>query len=261
MSSLSQIIHAVEAFDAQVQREVNQARTNPKLGAQLQRRWAHIRQKIPRIKTPTGLELPRLALPQTNEPGEIARYLYGEGLPGEFPFVNGVYEEMYLAPADSAGGGGRAEEPTRLFAGLGLVEESKSIQDARAAFREAHSGHSKQELDNIDAALKRVTRNDPDLLLAYYRFYADTILTNEIDRSSKKAGKTNKSIKERWGNLYTDINAGVLSLAHLDQIPSDEPLLLLGSTLIHEYVHTAHASDLLSGPGEGKAYGFEICTT
>jgi len=148
-----------------------------------------------------------------------------------------------------------------LFAGLGLVEESKSIQDARAAFREAHSGHSKQELDNIDAALKRVTRNDPDLLLAYYRFYADTILTNKIDRSSKKAGKTNKSIKERWGNLYTDINAGVLSLAHLDQIPSDEPLLLLGSTLIHEYVHTAHASDLLSGPGEGKAYGFEICTT
>ena len=40
---------------------------------------------------------PRLALPQTDEPGEIARYLFGEGLPGEFPFVERrPIREMYL---------------------------------------------------------------------------------------------------------------------------------------------------------------------
>ena len=48
--------------------------------------------------TPTGLPLPRLALPEIDEPGEIARYLFGEGLPGEFPFLNGAYREMYLEP-------------------------------------------------------------------------------------------------------------------------------------------------------------------
>jgi methylmalonyl-CoA mutase len=38
-------------------------------------------------------------------------------LPGEFPFVNGAYREMYLAQSE-------AEEPTRLFAGLGLAEDT-----------------------------------------------------------------------------------------------------------------------------------------
>ena len=42
--------------------------------------------------------LPRLALPEIDEPGEIARYLFDEGLPGEFPFLNGAYREMYLEP-------------------------------------------------------------------------------------------------------------------------------------------------------------------
>ncbi len=42
--------------------------------------------------------MPRLALPEIDDPGEIARYLFGEGLPGEFPFLNGAYREMYLEP-------------------------------------------------------------------------------------------------------------------------------------------------------------------
>ena len=42
--------------------------------------------KFRSTRAPTGLPLPRLALPEIDEPGEIARYLFGDGLPGEFPY-------------------------------------------------------------------------------------------------------------------------------------------------------------------------------
>ena len=73
--------------------------------------------------------------------GEIARYLLGEGLPGEFPFVNGAYRAMYLEPLQvtsrpkrhsaarqdgRTAASSRAEEPTRLFAGLGLAEDTNA---------------------------------------------------------------------------------------------------------------------------------------
>src|SRR5207249_11531081 len=99
-------------------------------------------------RTPTGLPSPRLALPEINEAGEIARYLFGDGLPGEFPFLNGAYREMYLEPvreiesfeknkavAAGVSPANRAkmqptrlapqEEPTRLFPGLMLAEGTK----------------------------------------------------------------------------------------------------------------------------------------
>jgi hypothetical protein len=103
-------------------------------------------------------------------------------------------------------------------------------------------------------ALKRVTKNNPDLLLEYYRFYAHWKLTDEISRSSGNAGTTDRTIR-RGG--FTDINEGVLGLERLALLETDEPLLLLGETLIHEFAHTSHASDNLKGPGEGKAYGIE----
>ena len=73
-------------------------------------------------------------MPQTDEPGEIARWIFGEGLPGEFPFVNGAYPELYLEEPETRNSARRAEarrrrkpeteEPTRLFAGLGLAEDT-----------------------------------------------------------------------------------------------------------------------------------------
>ncbi|MGH8102606.1 MAG: methylmalonyl-CoA mutase family protein, partial [Chthoniobacterales bacterium] len=74
-------------------------------------------------------------MPEIDEPGEIARYLFGEGLPGEFPFLNGAYREMYLEPVREVESfeknGGKidkkipqAEEPTRLFSGLMLAEDT-----------------------------------------------------------------------------------------------------------------------------------------
>src|SRR5712691_3253813 len=136
MSTLSQVIDAVGLFHRSVEERVQLARSDQKLGKDLRRRWQKIHTGIPIVETPTGLKLPRLALPQTDDPGEIARYLFGEGLPGEFPFVNAAYPEMYLEKdskfqipnrkqvSNSKSKNQKSEEPTRLFAGLGLAEDT-----------------------------------------------------------------------------------------------------------------------------------------
>ena len=143
MSKLGQVVEAVENYNKFVLDHVKRARSDEQFGRELLRRWKDIKAKIPVTQTPTGLALPRLALPDIDDPGEIARYLFGEGLPGEFPFLNGAYREMYLEPVrevesfEKDGGTGRgrplgapekkipqAEEPTRLFSGLMLAEDT-----------------------------------------------------------------------------------------------------------------------------------------
>src|SRR5206468_9390070 len=144
MSKLGQVVESVEKYNKFVLDQVKRARIDEKFGRDLLGRWNDIKAKIPVSRAPTGLELPRLALPEIDEPGEIARYLFGEGLPGEFPFLNGAYREMYLEPVreieegsfrkktstDGAkektkGDDARPpEEPTRLFSGLMLAEDT-----------------------------------------------------------------------------------------------------------------------------------------
>ncbi len=153
MGVLSQIIHAAENYDRFTVEQISKARKEAAFRDQLLRQWEAARLAIPTVTLPTGLRIPRLALPQTDDPGEIARYLYSEGLPGQFPFVNAAYPEIYLEPmsvdtgnpADvrspafrRRGAGNRlkaglqtglrtelqTEEPTRLFAGLGLAEDT-----------------------------------------------------------------------------------------------------------------------------------------
>src|SRR5881398_4260430 len=146
MSKLGQVVESVETYNQFVLDQVKRARSDEKFGRDLLGRWNDIKAKIPTTRAPTGLLLPRLALPEMDEPGEIARYLFGDGLPGEFPYLNGAYREMYLEPlremetgsygnrkspnGDSHNGAGRVsrakiperparpplqEEPTRLF--------------------------------------------------------------------------------------------------------------------------------------------------
>src|SRR5688572_18468451 len=126
MSVLAQVIEAVERQQRFVSDQVRRARIEPAFRRKLMHRWRTARDCIGEVTTPTGLKLPRLALPQTDEPGEIARFLFGEGLPGEFPFVNGAYREMYLQSSDVQNPGAKVEEPTRLFAGLGLAEDTNA---------------------------------------------------------------------------------------------------------------------------------------
>src|SRR4029077_21106502 len=82
MSKLGQVVESVEKYNRAVLDQVKRARTDEKFGRDLLGRWNDIKAKIPNTRTPTGVPLPRLALPEVDEPGEIARYLFGEGLPG-----------------------------------------------------------------------------------------------------------------------------------------------------------------------------------
>src|SRR5437764_5248035 len=154
MSKLGRVVEAVEKYNRFVLDQVKRARTDEKFGRELITRWNEAKAKTPVTHTPTGLPLPRLALPEIDEPGEIARYFFGEGLPGEFPFLNGAYREMYLEPIreveslEKNGGPRRtgtkidknakkivpAEEPTRLFSGLMLAEDT----NGRFHFLTAH---------------------------------------------------------------------------------------------------------------------------
>src|SRR3954447_23427742 len=98
MSKLGRVVEAVEKYNGFVEDEVKRARNDQKFGAEMVKRWNEIKAKIPVGTAPTGLKLPRLALPEIDEAGDITRYLLGDGLPGEFPFLNGAYREMYLEP-------------------------------------------------------------------------------------------------------------------------------------------------------------------
>src|SRR5256714_3943642 len=166
MSKLGQVVESVEKYNQFVLDEVKRARADKEFGRDLLGRWNDIKAKIPITRAPTGLPLPRLALPDIDEPGEIARYLFGEGLPGEFPYLNGAYREMYLEPLreiETGSYGNRKspngdfhngvrarmsrakapqrparpplqEEPTRLFSGLMLAEDTNK----RFHFLSAH---------------------------------------------------------------------------------------------------------------------------
>ena len=124
MSILADVVEANEKYRDFVRQQVDRARSDATFAHELVDRWRKVRDAIPTGRTPTGLSLPRLALPDTDEPGAIAQYLFGQGLPGEFPYLNATYHEMYLEPSN--GQQRRAEEPTRLFAGLGLPEDTNA---------------------------------------------------------------------------------------------------------------------------------------
>src|SRR5690242_14456694 len=98
MSKLGAVVEAVEKHGRHVLEEVKRARSDAAFGQEMMERWKKIQESIPVSTAPTGLPLPRLALPEIDEPGEIARYLLGDGLPGEFPYLSGAYREMYLEP-------------------------------------------------------------------------------------------------------------------------------------------------------------------
>ena len=66
-----------------------------------------------RYETLSGTSLPRVALPPTDEWGDLTRYLRSENLPGHFPFTAGVFPFKR-----------RAEDPARMFAGEGGPERT-----------------------------------------------------------------------------------------------------------------------------------------
>src|SRR5437868_4561358 len=127
MSKLGQVVESVENYNQFVLDQVKRARTDQKFGHDLLGRWNDVKAKIPVTRTATAISLPRLALPEIDEPGEIARYIFGEGLPGEFPHLNASYPAMYRDPdgvSGKIGEGGVAidtvEDMVRLYDGFDL---------------------------------------------------------------------------------------------------------------------------------------------
>ncbi|MDY6904861.1 MAG: fused isobutyryl-CoA mutase/GTPase IcmF [Thermodesulfobacteriota bacterium] len=60
------------------------------------------------VRSLSGLDIPRIALPDYEDPGEIYKWLRRENMPGQFPYTAGVF------PLKRAN-----EAPTRMFAGEG----------------------------------------------------------------------------------------------------------------------------------------------
>ncbi|MAG32620.1 MAG: methylmalonyl-CoA mutase [Deltaproteobacteria bacterium] len=65
------------------------------------------------IESLSGTAIPRVALPRTNDWGDLTRYLGLENLPGRFPFTAGVFSFRR-----------QEEDPTRMFAGEGGPERT-----------------------------------------------------------------------------------------------------------------------------------------
>src|SRR6516164_2776755 len=115
MNRLGQVVSALDGYRHFIDTEVQRIRMDSAAGRKLVEEWRAMRQKIPRRETPNGLQLPVLALPDLDEPGQIQRFLLEEGIPGNFPYVAGIYPDQYLESVANTGSKIAAEEPTRLF--------------------------------------------------------------------------------------------------------------------------------------------------
>jgi hypothetical protein len=124
MSHLGQIIESVRGHDRFVEAEVTRVRKDPAKANEVMGKWRDITAKVGKSRTPTGLELPTLALPRYDDPGEICRFLLEGGLTGEFPYVYAAYSDQYMSPKkeDVAERENKGEETTRMFSGLGHAE-------------------------------------------------------------------------------------------------------------------------------------------
>jgi len=90
-----------------------------------------------------------------------------------------------------------------LTGGVYEEPEKPEVVAARKAFRARHNSHDQQVLDNIDLSLKRVTSDNPTLLVAYYRYYAEHKLTDELPgtcprRSIREPRQEETLISTRW---------------------------------------------------------------
>lgn len=144
-------------------------------------------------------------------------------------------------PGNESADAGKSETP---------VKQDPRVRRAQEKFRKRHNKHSPGNLYNIDRALALVTKDNPDLLIAYYEYYSDHKLTDELE-NKKRTGATSSG--------DTDLNEDVLALQ--SNFPTDNPLLLLGETLLHEYAHTPQGgmpNAIDQAIGDAKAYPVEL---
>lgn len=141
-----------------------------------------------------------------------------------------------------------------LFRERGLVNDpavNPDVAKARDAFRKHNADLGDWILRTIHFALARATRGNADLMLAFYRHYS----SHDLEREKMKGlGETSSG--------DTEISSRVLTV-ETDPKRTSDPVSLLGSTLIHEFVHTPQGAKELGGqvtqlPKEAKAYAIEL---
>ena len=141
-----------------------------------------------------------------------------------------------------------------IFRDRGVVDDTKDSPElamARDAFCKNNSDLGEWMQSAIHVALKRATRANADLMLAFYRYYS----SHDLERAEMSGlGDTSSG--------DTEISERVLMLEK-DPKRTSDPLSLLGSTLIHEFAHTPQGPKELGGqvtmlPREAKGYAIEL---
>ena len=138
-----------------------------------------------------------------------------------------------------------------LFRDRGLVAEDKDTPDiakARKAFRSHNSDLDKGMENRVHTALFKVTRGNPDLMLAFYQYYSSRDFEVE-------------DISALGDTKYGETKISEDLLVGQPRQPTSDPLKLLGSTLIHEFTHTPQGgwlNDVEKDRNEGKAYAIEV---
>lgn len=141
-----------------------------------------------------------------------------------------------------------------LFRDRGVVADpadNPEVAKARKAFRSHNADLGAWMHSAIHVALSKATRGNVDLMIAFYRHYS----SHDLERASMKGlGSTDSG--------DTEISERVLMLEDNPRRTTD-PMSLLGSTLIHELVHTPQGAKELGGevtqvPKEAKAYAIEL---
>lgn len=84
MSKLGAVVESVEKHEKFVLEQVKRARSDTKFGREMTERWNKIKGGIPIGRAPTGLPLPRLALPEIDEPGRLRVIFLATAYPGNF---------------------------------------------------------------------------------------------------------------------------------------------------------------------------------
>jgi hypothetical protein len=159
----------------------------------------------------------------------------------------------------------RFMEPSfaKLFTDHGLEDEpqeSEALRNARNAFIEHHDEYSDDVLFNIVVALDKITKRNPELLIAYYEYYAHNNLRDEPKWNDHISSKDYDPDVNTGATAYggTIINPRVLDKTSKF---AGDPTSLLAGTLIHEFVHTPQGggeSGVSAAPKEAKAYGIEV---
>ncbi len=130
MGTLSNVVDKINAYHSFVEERVKKSRSDPKYAQEILDMfnkikngekfvgYAHNKEEIRRriTKTRSGTPISTFALPPYDEAGMVLRFLLEDNLPGRFPFGISIYPTQYID---------EGEEPTRLFAGLGLPEDTR----------------------------------------------------------------------------------------------------------------------------------------